>query len=110
MRLYSAIVAVMSVVIFATCATGAGAVSFAGSPVEQAFADVASGKVQGIDSRAMTFTIKKTGGTQTFRTSEDTLFTLDGREVGMMEALKEGRSARVTYANGVASKVDVTSS
>ena len=71
--------------------------------------ETTNGKIETIDLVTMTFEIKTDGRVVKFRTSEDTVFQLDGREVGMKEALSPGRRARVQHKDGLAATVKVTS-
>jgi len=68
-----------------------------------------SGKVDGVDRARMTFTVKANGASTMFKTSEETVFLLDGRETGMFDALAAGRTAHVTHNGAVASRVEVSS-
>lgn len=82
-----------------------------------AAAEVAEGVIEKIDLNAREFVLavkeeglqQDTRKTITFKTNDETVFTLDGMSSSMDEALKIGREAVVTHESNVASRVDVWS-
>lgn len=71
--------------------------------------DKAEGTISAIDMDAKSFTLQTKNGDVVVRTSDKTVFSLDGKDSTMAAALKAGRKATVEHKDRTAIRVDVTS-
>lgn len=72
-------------------------------------ADKAEGTILAVDMDSKSFTLHTKSGDVEVRTSDKTVFTLDGKESTMAAAIKSGRKATVEHKDRTAIRVDVTS-
>ena len=79
--------------------------------VFHAMADVETitGEIEKIDAEKKTFIVKTDELATSIMVNDKTVFTLDGKEVEMSEALKVGRTVVVVHEDRTATRVDATS-
>ena len=72
----------------------------------------AEGTIAGVDLEKKSFTLRvgSDGHTLELKVTDRTAFKLDGKDSSMAEAVKTGRTAKVSHEDKVASRVDVKSS
>jgi hypothetical protein len=92
---------------------GLSAVAVATSPSETSWtlaaANNAEGTIKTVDSAKKMFTLTTKDGDLDVMVTDTTVYTLDGKTSTMADALKAGRTAKVTHTDRTASRVEVTS-
>ena len=65
------------------------------------------GSIKSVDEKGMSFVVTSSGGDVTVRVNADTVFTLDGKDSTMRDALRVGASAHIVHRDNLASRVEV---
>jgi len=71
--------------------------------------ETVSGEIASIDAEHHRFVIKTEQLATTIMVNDKTVFTLDGKEVEMGEALQVGRNVTVVHTDRTATRVDAKS-